>query len=60
MEKLDPKDQKDLHELVLLHDQLVGEINQESSNLDPDKAKRLLAIYDAMTELLKEAKRKLK
>jgi len=60
MERLDPKDQKNLYDLVQLHDLLVEEINQEPDGFDPEKAKRLLAVYDAMSELLIKAKEKLK
>lgn len=53
MDSLPLKDQKDLRELLVEYDNLILEIEKEG--LDPNNAKLLYDIYDAMTKLLGDA-----
>ena len=50
MDSLPLKDQKDLRELLALYDNLTQEIEKEG--LNPDNAKLLSDVYDAMSKLL--------
>ena len=48
------KGKKDLHELILLYDNLIEEIDLGQTELNNDTAQRLYNIYDAMTNVLKD------
>ncbi len=50
MDSLPLKDQKELRELLTLYDNLTQEIEKEG--LNPNNAKLLYDVYDAMSKLL--------
>lgn len=56
MDELSRKDQKKLHDLLEQYDQLIEQMDQNTSEIDPENAKKLYDIYDAMSDILKSLK----
>lgn len=56
MEELNPKDQKKLHVLLERYDDLIEQLEKNSSEIDSENAKKLHDLYDAISEILKSIK----
>jgi hypothetical protein len=57
MDELSPKDQNKLHDLLQQYDQLIEQMGQNSSEIDPESAEKLYDLYDAMSKILKSAQK---
>lgn len=57
MDELSPRDQKKLKDLLQRYDQLIEELEENSSDIAPENATKLYDLYDAMNKILKSAKK---